>query len=240
MRKNFFISIWFIYLSLIASIGLMRIAFMAGSVPAAEPSTKKAPTITIAVTKFIWKPAAPRLGSKVALSATPSTKEAKHTPEMPATSVSSTLSESTCTVISAGLAPMARLTPNSWVRSLTMIHMILPTPITPAISELSPTNSASRLMPKNRLSTISNISEISIKLTARSSSGCMGWFMPMARRMYGSLSEGEWPGSDVYMKASTAVPRLKARRMVLAGAMKLSSTRPIIEACESCPATPTT
>ena len=38
-------------------MGLMRMALMAGRVPAAVPSTKNAPTIIMAVVKLIWKPA---------------------------------------------------------------------------------------------------------------------------------------------------------------------------------------
>ena len=41
------------YLSRKASIGLMRMALIAGKVPAAVPSTKNAPTIIIAVVKLI-------------------------------------------------------------------------------------------------------------------------------------------------------------------------------------------
>ncbi len=171
-------------------MGLILMALIAGSVPAAEPRMKNVPTIAKAPPKLISKPALPSMGSAVRWSAKPRIMAAKHTPAVPATSVSSTLSLNTCTVMSAGFAPMALRTPNSWVRSFTMIHMILPTPITPAISEPMPTKAASMAMPMKRPLIISNISDMSINQKARSSSGCMECRPERKRRMAGSFSEG--------------------------------------------------
>ena len=189
-----------VYFSLMASIGLIFIDFRAGTVPAALPRTKNVATITTASQKLISKPGAPKPGTLVILSAAARTIVANTTPEVPATRVRSTLSDSICTTMSTGLAPMARRIPISRVRSLTIIHIMFPTPITPAISEPMPTKNASIARPMKRLLMVSNISDTSMKLIALSSAGWIGWLSDTARRIPFCNSAGVCPSSAVYMK----------------------------------------
>ena len=99
-----------------ASTGLIFMAFSAGRVPAAVPSTRNAATIPTAVPKWSSNPGAPCMGSEAIWSAMARTIVAKHTPAIPAMVVSTTLSESTWAMMSEGFAPMARRIPISLVR----------------------------------------------------------------------------------------------------------------------------
>ena len=153
------------YLSLIASIGLMRIALMAGMAPAALPKMRNTAIIHSALSNETWKFIA--LGSNISACApiifvaTCKMPTAKQMPAMPAMLVSMALSAKICAIIDLGVAPMARRMPNSFVRYFTIIHMMLPTPMMPAISELKPTKSRRKSTPLNILFTFFNSAEMS-------------------------------------------------------------------------------
>ena len=99
-------------------------------------------------------------GPAVKISAAPSRIAANTIPAIPAIVVSTMDSDSICAIMSRGFAPMARRIPISCVRSRTIIHIMLPTPITPDKRVPVPTTSARRVIPANTLSTISNISDM--------------------------------------------------------------------------------
>ena len=92
-------------------------------------------------------------------------------PLMPATNVSTILSDMICPNIILGVAPMARRIPISVVRSRTVTIMMFDTPMAPASSVPRPTSQIRKLTPFIRLSNIWNISSVFITIAPCSSVG---------------------------------------------------------------------
>ena len=159
---------------------------------------------------------------------------------MPATNVSTTPSESICTIMSRGFAPMARRIPISCVRSFTITHMMFPTPMIPASRLPIPTNMARSIIPINNPSTILNCSEMSQKFMALWSSGCIGWLRRIIRSIRGWSEEGLTPSFTRSISPPISSPREKERRRVFDGTSTISSILPFIWMSFVCPATPTT
>ena len=96
-----------------------------------------------------------------------------HKPTKPAKVVSNRLSDSTWPMMSLGLAPIARLTPISRVRSFTVTSIMLLTPMMPDINVPKPTIQMRMWMPKNRPLKALKISDTLNELMASSSVGAM-------------------------------------------------------------------
>ena len=92
---------------------------------------------------------------------------------MPATVVSTMLSESICWRMSRGRAPMARRMPISVVRSRTVTIMMFDTPMAPAKSVPSPTIQMRMCTPVIRASIMENMASTLSIITACWSSGEM-------------------------------------------------------------------
>ena len=92
---------------------------------------------------------------------------------MPATVVSTILSERICCRISLGRAPIARRMPISVVRSLTVTIIMLDTPIAPANKVPKPTIQIRMRVPVIRVSIMENIASALRNMTACLSSGEM-------------------------------------------------------------------
>ena len=94
-------------------------------------------------------------------------------PIMPAMAVSTRLSLMICEMMSRGRAPMARRTPISRVRSLTVTIIMLLMPITPASSVPMPTSQISASIPVKSMVNVANCSAMLITITACLSVGAM-------------------------------------------------------------------
>ena len=81
-------------------------------------------------------------------------------PLIPATSVSTMLSDMICESIILGVAPMARRMPISVVRSRTVTIMMFDTPMLPARSVPNPTSQIRKFTPLKRLSSIWNSTSV--------------------------------------------------------------------------------
>ena len=92
---------------------------------------------------------------------------------MPATVVSTILSERICCRISLGRAPIARRMPISVVRSLTVTIIMLDTPIAPANKVPRPTIQIRMRVPVIRVSIMENIASALRNMIACLSSGEM-------------------------------------------------------------------
>ena len=127
----------------------------------------------MAVQKPIWKWAARMPSSVLASSSIWRIITAKSIPLMPATSVSTMLSEIICERIILGVAPMARRIPISVVRSRTVTIIMFDTPMAPASSVPRPTSQMRKLTPLNRLSSNWNSTSVLKTIAPCSSVGSM-------------------------------------------------------------------
>ena len=132
----------------------MLMALAAGARPANTPSELTTKAQKIAVQKLTWKWALTMPSSVFPISSICRIKTPNRMPLMPATSVSTILSEIICESIILGVAPMALRIPISVVRSRTVTIMMLDTPMAPASRVPSPTSQIRKLTPLNRLSNI--------------------------------------------------------------------------------------
>ena len=138
----------------------MLIARAAGARPARTPIAETTTAAKIAVQKPIWKCAFRIPSSVFPISSMCRMSTPKRMPLMPATNVSTILSEIICERIIFGVAPMALRIPISVVRSRTVTIMMFDTPIAPARRVPRPTSQMRKFTPLNRLS--SNWKSISV------------------------------------------------------------------------------
>ena len=127
---------------------------------------------------------------------------------MPATRVSTMLSEMICERIMRGVAPMARRMPISVVRSRTVTIMMFETPMAPARSVPSPTSQMRKLTPRKSESSNWNSTSVLNTMMPCSSVGSTVWARPMVSRMRGASCDITTPGRPVRAIMSTDVPRL--------------------------------
>ena len=103
------------------------------------------------------------------------TRAPRTIPIRPAIKVKKTDSRIIWVLTSEGVAPSARLIPNSFVLSFTEISKIFPIPTTPAIIVASPTTSERKVIPLENPTILPKISPRFIKPKASSSSGETLW-----------------------------------------------------------------
>ena len=151
-----------------------------------------------------------------------------HSPTKPAKVVSNRLSDSTCPMMFFGLAPMARLTPISRVRSFTVTSMMLLTPMMPVIKVPKPTIQMRRWMPKNKPLKALKISDTLKQLMASSSVGEMSCRCLMNCLRSSSMSEMGVSSSATKAKKSILSPKAKTCCMVAKGKTTDSSMLPLM------------
>ena len=160
----------------------MLIARAAGANPASTPIAAIASAAKIAVQKPTWKWAARIPSSVLASSSICRIITAKRIPLIPATIVSTILSEIICERIIFGVAPIARRIPISMVRR-TVTIMMFDTPMAPASKVPRPTSQIRKLTPLNRLSSIWKSTSVLNTITPCSSSGSMVWARAIVSRI---------------------------------------------------------
>ena len=128
---------------------------------------------------------------------------AKRMPLIPATSVSTILSEMICERIIFGVAPMARRIPISVVLSRTVTIIMFETPMAPANSVPRPTSHIRMLTPLNRLLIIWNISSVLKTPQPSSSVGSTKCALAMVSRIRGVIFDITTPGLPVAAIKST-------------------------------------
>ena len=114
-----------------------------------------------------------------------SSSTAKAMPKSPAMMVSTMLSTMICVRMFEGLAPMARRMPISLVRSRTVTIMMLLTPIAPDSRVPMPMSHTRISMPRNRLSTMRNMTSMLNEKRACVSVGEMRWAFLMMWSTWG-------------------------------------------------------
>ena len=152
----------------------------------------------------------------------------KRMPLMPATSVSTILSEMICDRIILGVAPMALRIPISVVRSRTVTIMIFDTPIAPASSVPSPTSQMRKLTPRNRLSSIWNSTSVLNTVAPCSSVGSTKWAIVTAARIRSVSFDITTPSLPVATSMSTWLPRLYISCISVSGKVTFDSARPLM------------
>ena len=122
-------------------MGLTRAAFQAGIIPARVPATIRRRVASRATSRptegftSIWISSMPMLTVfwPMVLSITWQATMPRNIPIYPKAAVMTTLSAMMSLRMAPGLAPMALRIPNSWVRSFTVMSMMLDTPTMPLI-----------------------------------------------------------------------------------------------------------
>ena len=150
-------------------------ARLAGRIPATRPPATSTASESMPVENGIWALSGTGMPGERSVSAADSSPTASASPKTPATNVSTKASLMICEMIVRGLAPNARRTPISCVRSRTVTSMMLLMPTIPASRVPRPTIHVRIFSPRNRLLAISTCSLMFQIITAFVSSGDSVW-----------------------------------------------------------------